>query len=109
MPPGHSYIAESTTCSWDEYTALFSEVTGYEAVYRECTLEEFVGVTDDEMFGVEAGRMFEYSGSPGYDGGGEEGGKLLRKEDLWEVSFEAFFPACFSDFIFILGRERTMR
>ncbi|KUJ09956.1 NAD(P)-binding protein [Mollisia scopiformis] len=81
MPPGHAYMCEGTTCSWSEYMAHWSEVTGKEGRYRQCSLREFVEANhEDEMFGVEAGVMFEYSGEVGYDGG-DEG--LVRKEDLW--------------------------
>lgn len=83
LPPGKSYMAAGTTCSWKEYLATWEKVTAVSASYEERTFEEFVGDIPDRMLGEEIGDMFLYSGEAGYDGGDS---KLLGAEDIRKVS-----------------------
>jgi len=73
--------------------SLWSDITGRKATYKQCTVAEYIEACPDKDLGAETGDMFEYSSEPGYDGGEVEGGKLLRKEDLWAVSLS--FPSLF--------------
>jgi hypothetical protein len=82
MLPGKSYMAAGTECSWSEFIRLWSKETGVPANYKEVTLEEFIGFVPDKDFGAEAGDMFSYSSSPGYDGGDKT---LLKAEDIRKV------------------------
>ncbi|KAI9644412.1 hypothetical protein NHQ30_007769 [Ciborinia camelliae] len=82
LPPGKSYMACGTICSWSEYIRLWSEITGKHATYKQCTEEEFVGREEDKSFGEELFDMFAYSSDPGYDGGDTT---LWTKEDIEKV------------------------
>lgn len=82
LPPGKSYMACGTNCSWQEYIHLWSEVTGKPAYYKQCGEEEFVAREEDEELGKELYVMFDYSGEPGYDGGD---GSLWYREDIEKV------------------------
>ncbi|KAK6592648.1 NmrA-like family protein [Botrytis cinerea] len=79
LPPGRSYMACGSNCSWSEYIRLWSETTGKVATYRQCTEDEFVGREQDKAFGEELYAMFAYSSDPGYDGGDKT---LWMKEDI---------------------------
>jgi hypothetical protein len=83
LPPGKSYMAEGTTCSWSEYMRLVGQFAKVRTEYRQISIEELVKISPDEEFAREAGVMFEYSSEPGYDGGDRE---LLRAEDIRKVS-----------------------
>ncbi|PYI12637.1 NAD(P)-binding protein [Aspergillus sclerotiicarbonarius CBS 121057] len=79
MPPGKSYMACGTRCSWAEYMRIWGEVNLVSARYRQITLEELIERTPDREFGREVGDMFTYSTDPGYDGGD---GELLTALDI---------------------------
>jgi hypothetical protein len=83
LPPGKSYMAEGTTCSWSEYMRLVGQFAKVKTEYRQISIEELVKISPDEEFAREVGVMFEYSSEPGYDGGDRE---LLRAEDIKKVS-----------------------
>lgn len=85
MPPGKSYIAEGTTCSWTEYMRLWSLVNSVPASYRQISLEELINGTPDADFGCEVGDMLVYSTDPGYDGGEKE---LLRAADIRQAGVD---------------------
>ncbi|OJJ50135.1 hypothetical protein ASPZODRAFT_149535 [Penicilliopsis zonata CBS 506.65] len=78
MPPGKSYMAAGTTCSWAEYIRRWSRTTGIPASYRQISLEETIERVADKEFAREVGDMFLYSTDPGYDGGMD----LLTSEDI---------------------------
>lgn len=75
-------MAEGTTCTWPEWIAAWSRATGVPAKYRQISYEDMVQQCGGEDFGGEIADMFEYSSSPGYDGGQT----LVRAQDLREVS-----------------------
>jgi hypothetical protein len=83
LPPGKSYMAEGTTCSWSGYMRLVGQFAKVRTEYRQISIEELVKISPDEEFAREVGVMFEYSSEPGYDGGDRE---LLRAEDIKKVS-----------------------
>jgi hypothetical protein len=83
LPPGKSYMAEGTTCSWSGYMRLVGQFAKVRTEYRQISIEELVKISPDEEFAREVGVMFEYSSEPGYDGGNRE---LLRAEDIKKVS-----------------------
>lgn len=83
MPAGKSYLAEGSTAPWSEYLRAWSDHNGVKTKYQEVTLEQFVEVSPDRDFGIEAGDMFSYSSDPGYDGGDET---LLKAKDIRAVS-----------------------
>ncbi|OBT51602.1 hypothetical protein VE04_07499 [Pseudogymnoascus sp. 24MN13] len=85
MPPGKSYMAAGTECSWSEFIRLWSKETGVPAAYKEFTLEQFIEMVPDKEFGAEAGDMFAYSSDPGYDGGDKT---LLRAEDIRKAGID---------------------
>ncbi|OMP83736.1 NmrA-like family domain-containing protein 1 [Diplodia seriata] len=85
LPPGGSYMAEGTTCSWSEYMRLWSEVTGKPARYRQVSLQQMIDESPDKEFGREVGDMFLYSSAPGYDGGDHS---LLRAEDIRKLGVD---------------------
>src|ERR1700759_992193 len=66
LPPGGSYMAEGTTCSWTEYVRIWSEVTKVPASYKQVSMEQFIELLGDAEFGREVGDMFAYSSDPGY-------------------------------------------
>lgn len=88
MPPGRSYIAEGSTCSWTDYIRFWSEATGIPATYRQISLQELIEAVPDKEFGREVGDMFAYSTDPGYDGGDAN---LLKAADLRKVSSLSLF------------------
>ncbi|KAL4898658.1 hypothetical protein BDV59DRAFT_167289 [Aspergillus ambiguus] len=79
MPPGRSYMAYWTNCSWTEYSRIWGEVTSIPTRYRQITVEELISQTPDLEFGREVGDMFSYSTDPGYDGNDE---RLLTAQDI---------------------------
>ncbi|KAK2768737.1 hypothetical protein FQN54_000593 [Arachnomyces sp. PD_36] len=79
MPPGKSYMAAGTNCSWSEYMRIWGGVTSMPARYRQITMEELVDKLPDKDFSLEFGDMLAYSTDPGYDGGDK---KLLTAEDI---------------------------
>ncbi|KAG4417753.1 hypothetical protein IFR04_009122 [Cadophora malorum] len=85
MGPGKHYMAAGTTCSWADFVATWSKVTGKEASYRQCSVKDLAENSPDRWFGEEIADMFEYSGEPGYDGGDK---KLLKAEDIRKAGFD---------------------
>ena len=79
MPPGKSYMAEGTTCSWLAFMQTWSKVTGQKARYQQVSLDEMIEGSPDKEFGKEIGFMFQYSSEPGYDGGDAS---LLTAKDI---------------------------
>ncbi|OJJ74827.1 hypothetical protein ASPBRDRAFT_52822 [Aspergillus brasiliensis CBS 101740] len=79
MPPGKSYMACGSYCSWAEYMRIWGRMNSVSACYRQITLEELMELTPDREFGREVGDMFTYSTDPGYDGGDKE---LLTAQDI---------------------------
>ncbi|CAJ2511981.1 Uu.00g076060.m01.CDS01 [Anthostomella pinea] len=84
-PPGKTYMAEGTRCSWPAFLELWGEVNNMPTKYQEVTIEQFVDLSADAEFGREAGDMFMYTSEPGYDGGDES---ILRAEDLRKAGIE---------------------
>jgi hypothetical protein len=82
MPPGKSYMAAGTECSWSEYMRVWGETTGVPAKYKQVTMEQFIGIIPDRALGEETADMFAYSSNPGYDGGDET---LLKAGDIRKV------------------------
>ena len=82
LPPGKSYMASGTDCSWSEYMNLWSEATGKSGSYTQITSDEMATSNPDYDFGKELADMFDYSSEPGYDGGD---GSLLRADDIRKV------------------------
>lgn len=93
MPPGKSYMASGTSCSWAEYMRLWGQVNGVPAWYRQVTVDEMVASMVDAEFGREIVDMFSYSTEPGYDGN-DPG--LLTAKDIREVSVR-FSDCCLAD------------
>ncbi|KAI3081247.1 hypothetical protein CBS147353_3004 [Aspergillus niger] len=85
MPPGKSYMAYGSYCSWAEYMRIWGRVNSVPASYRQITLEELTEQTPDPEFGREVGDMFTYSTDPGYDGGDKE---LLTAEHIRNAGIE---------------------
>ncbi|PYH36896.1 NmrA-like family protein [Aspergillus neoniger CBS 115656] len=85
MPPGKSYMACGSHCSWAEYMRIWGRVNSVPASYRQIALEELMKKTPDTEFGREVGDMFTYSTDPGYDGGDKE---LLTAEDIRNAGIE---------------------
>ena len=83
MPPGKSYMAAGTECSWSEYMRLWSQISGASGSYKQVTLDEMIEDNADKHFGKEVGVMFKYSSAPGYDGGNTT---LLKAADIRKVS-----------------------
>ncbi|KAF6798176.1 NmrA-like family protein [Colletotrichum sojae] len=73
MPPGKTYMAEGTTCTWPEFLKIWSRATGFEATYKQVSAKEMIKVTGDRDTGIEVACMYSYSSDPGYDG-----------EDVWQ-------------------------
>lgn len=82
MGPGKHYMAEGTTCSWTDFLATWSRVTGKKANYVHISSEEMAQNNPDKMFGEELADMFAYSSEPGYDGGDKT---LLKAGDIQKV------------------------
>ncbi|CZT07929.1 related to nitrogen metabolic regulation protein nmr [Rhynchosporium graminicola] len=85
MGPGKHYMAAGTECSWAEFVATWSRVTGKPARYQMCGVEDMAANCPDRMFGEELADMFDYSSDPGYDGGDKT---LLKAEDIRKAGFE---------------------
>ncbi|KAL0575709.1 hypothetical protein V5O48_006269 [Marasmius crinis-equi] len=85
LPPGKSYMAEGTTCSWDDYMRTWTRISKQRGRYRQVPLEEMVEATPDKEFGREVGDMLLYSSTPGYDGGIET---LLKANDIRALGME---------------------
>ncbi|EKG16988.1 NmrA-like protein [Macrophomina phaseolina MS6] len=85
LPPGKSYMAEGTTCSWTEYMRLWSKVTGLPARYEQVSLQQMIDDAPDKEFGREVGDMFLYSSAPGYDGGDRS---LLKAADIRKLGVD---------------------
>ncbi|TVY13564.1 hypothetical protein LARI1_G008642, partial [Lachnellula arida] len=79
MPPDKSYIAEASRPTWPEFLKTWSEITKQPTRYQEVSLEQFIEASPDKAFGEEAGDMFAYCSSPGYDGADPT---LLKAADL---------------------------
>lgn len=84
MPPGQEYMAEGTSCSWPDWIAAWSKVTGVPASYRQITNEDMAKGSADRELGAEVADMFSYSSDPGYDGGMV----LLKAEDIRKAGIE---------------------
>ncbi|KAL5604704.1 uncharacterized protein BROUX77_004890 [Berkeleyomyces rouxiae] len=84
MPPGKNYMASGTVCTWAEWMATWSRVTGLPAEYRQVSAEEMIAAPNDEMLGQELEDMFSYSTEPGYDGAMD----LLYAEDLVKAGID---------------------
>lgn len=82
MPPGKTYMAEGTTCTWPEFLSTWGEVNKVPTKYVELKLDTFVENVPDKEFGAEVGDMFVYSSDPGYDGGDTS---ILKAADLEKV------------------------
>lgn len=83
MPPGNTYMACGTECTWPEFLEIWGAVNAVPVKYQELTLEQFIEAAPDKEFGKEAGDMFVYSSDPGYDGGGSS---ILKAADIEKVS-----------------------
>lgn len=79
---GKEYMAAGTTCTWPEWIAAWSKVTGKPAKFCQVPREAMIKACGDEDFGGEIADMYDYASSPGYDGGKT----LLTAEDLRKVS-----------------------
>ncbi len=83
MPPGKTYIAEGTRCTWPDFLQTWGEVNKVSTKYQEITLEQFIEAAPDKEFGAEAGDMFVYASDPGYDGGDPS---ILKAADIEKVN-----------------------
>ncbi|TVY31601.1 hypothetical protein LOCC1_G008815, partial [Lachnellula occidentalis] len=79
MPPCKHYIAEVSRPTWPEFLATWGAVTKQRTKYQEITIAQFIAAAPDKPFGEEAGDMFAYCSSPGYDGADAT---LLKAADL---------------------------
>ncbi len=86
MPPGKDYMAEGTTCTWPEWIATWSKVTGVPAGYKQVAPGDMIKATGDADMGLEAAYMFSYSSDPGYDGAME----LIKASDIVKASRRGF-------------------
>ncbi|KPM44928.1 hypothetical protein AK830_g1616 [Neonectria ditissima] len=84
MPPRKEYMAEGTTCSWDEWIKTWGSVTGLPVSYRQVTDEEMIDMTGDRDTGIEVAYMFAYGSDPGYDGGLP----LLKAQDIRDAGID---------------------
>ncbi|KAF2240370.1 NAD(P)-binding protein [Trematosphaeria pertusa] len=84
MPPGKTYMACGTICSWTDFSATWSRVTGVPASYKQVTREEMMEAVPDRMLAEETTDMFEYTSELGYAGGAE----VLLAEDLRKAGIE---------------------
>jgi hypothetical protein len=82
LPPGKSYMAEGSTCSWSEYMRVWSKITGASGTYQQITVDQLTQASPDREFGAELADMFAYSSEPGYDGGDAS---LLKAADIRKV------------------------
>ncbi|KAM3081242.1 hypothetical protein ACMFMG_005197 [Clarireedia jacksonii] len=85
MPPGKSYMAAGSICSWRDYLGIWSKVTGEQARYKQVTLEDMIETSPDKEMGKEIGDMFAYSSDPGYDGGDDN---IWTAEDIRKHGIE---------------------
>lgn len=88
LPPGRSYIAAGSTCSWTEYMRLWSKITRVPSSYRQVSPEAMIDELPDKEYARELADMFLYSSDPGYDGGD---GSLLGVDEIREVRFIYLF------------------
>jgi hypothetical protein len=86
LPPGKSYMAEGTTCSWSDYMRLWSKVTKASGTYQQITVDQLTQASPDKEFGAELADMFAYSSDPGYDGGDAS---LLKAVDIRKVQSQS--------------------
>lgn len=86
LPPGGTYMAAGTFCSWTDFMKTWSKVTNKPATYKQVTTEELAN-SMDRAFGEEIGDMFDYSTKPGYDGAMSP----WTAEDITKVSSLLFF------------------
>lgn len=84
MPPGSSYMAAGTFCSWSDWIETWGRVSGATTSYRQVSPETMVAAAGDRDLGMEVADMFCYSSDPGYDGGMD----LLTAEDLRKAGID---------------------
>ncbi|KAM0254488.1 hypothetical protein ACHAQJ_006706 [Trichoderma viride] len=84
MPPGKSYMAAGTNCTWPEYMKTWSEVSGIPATYRQVSPEEMAATIGEPQLGGEVTDMFLYSSNPGYDGGMD----VLQADDIRKAGID---------------------
>lgn len=82
LPPGKSFMAEGTTCTWPEFLRVWGVANNVKTKYVEVTIEQYVQLCQDEAFGIETGDMFLYCSGPGYDGGDAS---LVKAADIRNV------------------------
>lgn len=87
MPPGKSYMAAGTNCTWPEFIKTWSEVSGVPATYRQISPDEMIAATGEPQLGGEITDMFLYSSHPGYDGGMD----VLQADDIRKVRCCMFY------------------
>ncbi|CAL3969057.1 unnamed protein product [Diplocarpon coronariae] len=85
LPPRRHYLAAGSICSWSDFAATWSRVTGRSAGYVQVERERMVEAVPDRAFGEELADMFEYSSDPGYDGGDPS---LWKAEDIRKAGIE---------------------
>ncbi|KAJ9191950.1 hypothetical protein DTO164E3_8600 [Paecilomyces variotii] len=85
LPPGRSYIAAGSTCSWTEYMRLWSKITRVPSSYRQVSPEAMIDELPDKEYARELADMFLYSSDPGYDGGD---GSLLGVDEIREAGID---------------------
>ncbi|KAK5125422.1 hypothetical protein LTR85_000531 [Meristemomyces frigidus] len=85
MPPGKSYMAESSTCSWTHFMQIWGSVTGKKGTYEQVSSNDMIEAAQDRAFGAELADMFAYSSEPGYDGGDET---LLTAADIRKAGID---------------------
>lgn len=81
MPPGKSYMAAGTFCTWPEWIETWGRINNVSVKYRQVTPDEMTAATPDRDAGIETGYMFSYTSDPGYDGGMD----LLTAKDIEKV------------------------
>lgn len=82
LPPGRSYLAAGSMCSWTEYMHLWSKINRVPASYKQISVQDMVNALPDEEYAKELADMFIYSSDPGYDGGD---GSLWGVDEIREV------------------------
>ncbi|KAL1855580.1 hypothetical protein Plec18167_004083 [Paecilomyces lecythidis] len=85
LPPGRSYMAASSMCSWTEYMHLWSKINRVPASYKQISLQDMVNALPDEEYARELADMFIYSSDPGYDGGD---GSLWGVDEIREAGID---------------------
>lgn len=81
LPPGRTYMAAGTTCSWVDFDAAWSRATGKVCRYRRVSVDEMTRLGPDVEAAREIAVMWDYSSDPGYGGGmsGVWGAEDIRK------------------------------